>query len=189
MTTEAQTLLQYEPALQWLVDHPGSYPRAVARRHDLDALEFVGWLKINGPIETDAQIRELKIKAGLLTDGETGETIPERMPAVVAGVKPGAEPPEEPAAAPKKQRYWSRKPKTPATPPLAKIDLPPGKIINENGKCLDNKPAAERRPWTTPEIKELVPAAEIREAVLDPSEPIRVKLIVDIEVRVRTVTS
>ena len=153
MTTEAQTLLQYEPALQWLVDHPGSYPRAVARRHDLDVPEFLAWYNHNGPIASDARIRELKISAGLLTDGEA----PERMPAVVAGPKPGAEPPEEPIApAPKKQRYWSRRPKTPATTP----------------------PAPERRPWSTPEIRELKPE----------TNPIRVKLIVEVEVRVRTTT-
>ena len=177
MTTEAQTLLQYEPALQWLVDHPGAYPRAVARRHDLDVAEFMGWYNVNGPIASDARIRELKAKAGLLTDGKTEETIPERMPAVVAGVKPGAEPPEEPAAAPKKQRYWSRRPKSSAEP-------------GKPGPVAPPEPApAGARKWSTPEIKELVPAAEIREAVLDPSEPVRVKLIVDIEVRVRTVTS
>ena len=138
MSPEAQSFLQIERALLWIVDHPTAYPRAVARSRDCDYDTLKAWLEKNGPPDA-AKIAAAKRELGLLSTASAGVTKTKPSPPLQIPA-PALEPPPK--------RTWSRRPKT-AAPGFSLPPAPPA---------------------------------------IDAPETVRVKLIVEVEVRVRTIT-
>jgi len=168
MTQEAQSLLNIEPALRWLCDHPTAYPKTVANRFDCDAEALLAYLAKNGPPNL-AQLEEVKKSLGVLTE----EGI---QPPDTATPTPAIEPLSGMSLAervirariPKKQRYWSRRPKT------------------SEGEA--EQPVKKRGPYKLRQPKtEAIPV--LPAVIPERMELVRLKLVVDVEIHVRTITN